>query len=150
MPVKLETVIERDFDETFITKMRNRVGTSGFKYGPVEEWSKQYSAIATTFLEILSYLETGNKEYLVNAANYIMFEYDYPSSRPDAHFTPSDSDKSAGQVLRYVWPQLNGKEWTRHEHTATDTDEETRIVGGDRIEGRRTRKQNKARRPKHG
>ena len=43
------------------------------------------------------YKETKNTEYLLDAANYLMFEFMYPSI-PDARFKPTDSEESAGIV----------------------------------------------------
>ncbi len=41
------------------------------------------------------YLETGNTEYLCDAANYLMFEYMYPQ-KEGAYFKATSSDESAG------------------------------------------------------
>lgn len=43
------------------------------------------------------YQETGNTEYLVDAANYLMFEFMYPQHEK-AHFRATDSGESAGIV----------------------------------------------------
>ena len=43
------------------------------------------------------YNSTGNTEYLVDAANYLMFEFMYPQ-HPKAHFKATDSKDSAGIV----------------------------------------------------
>ena len=44
---------------------------------------------------IKKYLETGNTEYLCDAANYLMFEYMYPQ-KEGAYFEATDSEGSAG------------------------------------------------------
>ena len=41
------------------------------------------------------YEETHNKEYLLDAANYLMFEFMYPSYQ-NSYFKATDSDESAG------------------------------------------------------
>lgn len=41
------------------------------------------------------YRETGNTEYLCDAANYLMFEFMFPSHEK-AHFRATDSKESAG------------------------------------------------------
>ena len=43
------------------------------------------------------YNSTGNTEYLVDASNYLMFEFMYPQ-HPKAHFKATDSKDSAGIV----------------------------------------------------
>ena len=44
---------------------------------------------------IQKYLETGNTEYLCDAANYLMFEFMYPQ-KEGAYFKATDSSESAG------------------------------------------------------
>ena len=46
---------------------------------------------------IAKYKETGNTEYLADAANYLMFEFMFPQVA-GAHFKATDSDESAGVV----------------------------------------------------
>ena len=41
------------------------------------------------------YRETGNTEYLCDAANYLMFEYMYPQQE-GVYFRATDSGESAG------------------------------------------------------
>lgn len=43
------------------------------------------------------YRKTGNTEYLTDAANYLMFEFMYPSV-PNAYFKATESKESAGIV----------------------------------------------------
>lgn len=96
---QLKKILDEDFSEDFIQKMRNRVMTSHFKYGPARDSFKKVNAVATAMLELVTYLETGNREYLVDAANYIMFEYMFPAL-PHSHFHAGDSHQSAGTVQR--------------------------------------------------
>lgn len=54
-------------------------------------------ALGTMQKCIRKYEETGNTEYLCDAANYCMFEFMFPSHQK-AHFRSTDSGESAGIV----------------------------------------------------
>ena len=91
-----EEILKRDFSEAFVTKMKNAIETSHYKYG----WaSKTYPELAQAYKCIEQRLElykkTHNKEYLVDVANFAMLEFLY-SSFQDAKYTPTDSNKSCG------------------------------------------------------
>ena len=58
---------------------------------------KLVNAIQSHDLCVKKYLETGNTEYLCDAANYLMFEFMYPQV-PGAYFEATDSAGSAGIV----------------------------------------------------
>jgi hypothetical protein len=100
----IATVLKEDFSEDFVQKMRNRIATSHFKYGPASiDFPEVCHAIGTALLEIATYYETGNTEYLVDAANYVMLEYMFPSL-PEARFSATDSNKSPGHIKRVIKP----------------------------------------------
>lgn len=91
-----EEILKRDFSEDFVTKMKNAIETSHYKYG----WaSKTYPELAQAYKCIHERLElyekTHNKEYLVDIANFAMIEFKYPSFK-DSKYEPTDSDKSPG------------------------------------------------------
>lgn len=91
-----EEILKRDFSEAFINKMRNAIETSHYKYG----WaSKTYPELAQAYKCVKQRLEmyekTHNTEYLVDVAGFAMIEFLYPAFI-DAHYTPTDSDKSCG------------------------------------------------------
>ena len=52
-------------------------------------------ALESMQLCIDKYKNTGNREYLCDAANYIMFEFMYPQ-KDGAYFRATDSGESAG------------------------------------------------------
>jgi hypothetical protein len=102
----VERILAVDFSSDFIKFMQNRVVVSHYKYGwASDNFPEKVNAVATALLEIQTYLETGNTEYLVDAANYLMFEFEHPALR-GAHFRPSDSNQSPGSVPRKVFPRL--------------------------------------------
>lgn len=88
-----------DYSERFDELRRNRVQLSRLKYGRAEKNFKtgNVNAVQTLFLCVNKYIATGNTEYLVDAANYAMFEFMYPQ-HPNAHFRATDSHESAGIV----------------------------------------------------
>lgn len=83
---------------------KNRVETSFYKYGSAADNFTQPNgvlAIPTCQRCIEKYEETGNTEYLLDAMNYLMFEFMYPH-KEGAYFKATDSKDSAGVVGKYV------------------------------------------------
>lgn len=92
-------VLDTEYSEKFDKLRKNRVEVSYYKYGPIKENYGRglIKAIPSLKRCIEKYEETGNTEYLCDAANYCMFEFMYPQ-HPNGHFTATGSDKSAGIV----------------------------------------------------
>lgn len=91
-----EEILSRDFSEPFVTKMKNAIETSFYKYG----WSSRtYPELAQAHKCLRERLElyekTHNTEYLVDVANFAMLEYMHPAF-DDAKYAPTDSDASPG------------------------------------------------------
>lgn len=77
---------------------QNRCALSSIKYGSGRRnFPNKVQAIPTMYRCIDKYEETHNTEYLLDAMNYLMFEFMYPSIK-DARFKPTDSSESAGLV----------------------------------------------------
>ena len=91
--------MKKEYSDRFDALRKNRVEVSFHKYGPARTnfEDKLVDALATHELCIEKYKETKNTEYLVDAANYLMFEFMYPQL-DGAYFKPTDSDVSAGTV----------------------------------------------------
>jgi hypothetical protein len=80
--------------------MVDRMLTSYRKYGHIKDSvEKGMDPLAEVFARIRKYRETGNTEWLMDAANYIMIEFMHPSHN-DAHFRPTDSSESDGRAMR--------------------------------------------------
>lgn len=95
------TVPDTEFSEPFIAGMRARMAVSYYKYGPVAlGFPRRRDAIASLRRRLEKYEETGNTEWLMDAANFAMIEYMHPG-HPGAHFRATDSDESPGRVGRY-------------------------------------------------
>lgn len=78
---------------------QNRVETSFYKYGSARRnFGRGYvNALGSNEKCIEAYNRTGNKEYLLDAMNYLMFEFMYPQ-KDGAFFRPTESNDSAGIV----------------------------------------------------
>jgi len=81
---------EKDFSEDFATKMRNRMATSFHKYGPVKSNRATIDFVANIKARLAKYEADGNTEWLVDAANFCMMEYELPA-HADAHFRATSS-----------------------------------------------------------
>jgi hypothetical protein len=90
---------KEDYSERFDELRKHRVELSHYKYGRASKNFKtgNVSALASMQLCVDKYKETGNTEYLCDAANYLMFEFMFPQV-PGAHFKATDSAESAGIV----------------------------------------------------
>lgn len=99
-PAELRRILSTEFSEEFVEAMRRRMVTSFYKYGPVAEgYPDRVAALASMRQRLDKYLETGNTEFLVDAANFLMIEFMFPS-KEGAHYTPGDSDDSPGRTTR--------------------------------------------------
>ena len=89
--------MKKEYSDRFDTLRKNRVEVSFHKYGPakINFGDKLVDAIKSHDLCVEKYEETGNTEYLLDAANYLMFEFMYPH-KEGAYFKATDSNESAG------------------------------------------------------
>ena len=91
--------MSKEYSDEFDKLRKNRVELSFYKYGPARKnfGTGNVQAIPTMELCVKKYQETGNREYLLDAANYLMFEFMF-SQHPKSHFRATDSSESAGIV----------------------------------------------------
>lgn len=91
--------MEQEYSSRFDQLRRNRVETSYYKYGSARKnfATGNVQALPTMERCIEKYNSTGNTEYLLDAANYLMFEFMYPQ-HPKAHYRATESMESAGIV----------------------------------------------------
>lgn len=96
---KLGAEMPNEYSDRFDQLRQNRVEVSFHKYGPAKDnfGMGLVNAIASHDLCMKKYKETGNTEYLCDAANYLMFEFMYPQHEK-AHFRATSSEESAGVV----------------------------------------------------
>lgn len=92
-----ETILKTEFNENFVQGMRDRMLVSFYKYGPVAVgFPHKVNAITSLTDRLRKYAETGNTEFLIDAANFAMIEFMHPA-HPHAFFEPTDSDQSPGR-----------------------------------------------------
>lgn len=91
------TIPSTEYSKNFDTLRKNRVAVSFYKYGTAKRNFGEHliNAIETAAMCVEKYKKTGNTEYLCDAANYMMFEFMYPSVE-GAYFKPTNSSESAG------------------------------------------------------
>lgn len=101
------SVPQSEFSEEFVQGMADRMAVSFFKYGYVKDAVGKDNLIESMRMRLDLYLyggktkggnvNSGNTEYLMDAANFLMMEFMHPSLS-NAHFTPTDSSGSPGRV----------------------------------------------------
>lgn len=84
-------------NQAFIQGMLDRVTFGSIKYGSVASNVGKIDFIQTMRDRVKKYKETSNTEYLIDAANFLMFEFMYPGE-PGAFFEGTDSDGSPGLI----------------------------------------------------
>jgi hypothetical protein len=81
-----------------LQKMLNRMAVSQHKYGSLEDnYPYPVDALKNADARIQMYLETGNTEFLLDAANFMVIEHLRPR-HGRAHFQATDSDASPGLI----------------------------------------------------
>lgn len=103
--------LSSEYSTKFDELRKNRVETSYFKYGSAKKnfSTGNVNALESMKLCVEKYIDTGNTEFLCDAANYLMFEFMYPQHEK-AHFRATDSSESAGIV------GISEKEMERYEN----------------------------------
>lgn len=87
-----------EFSEEFVERMRARMGMAYYKYGPIRDaYPHKVSALQSLRKRLDRYEETGNTEWLVDAANFAMIEYMLPAHK-NAHFRATDATESPGRA----------------------------------------------------
>jgi hypothetical protein len=84
----------------FLQGMVDRMLTSFPKYGHIKDSVERgMDPLAEARNRLGLYRSTGNLEWLMDAANYIMIEFMHPSHE-DAHFRATGSNESPGRAMR--------------------------------------------------
>lgn len=97
---KIDKILASEFSELFVQGMRDRMVVSYYKYGKLAEaYPHKVNALESLEQHLRKYRETKNLEHLIDAANFVMIEFMYPSY-PEAYLSPRDSDASPGRISR--------------------------------------------------
>jgi hypothetical protein len=107
MPTREITYVNAsEHSPTFLQGMVARMEVSFHKYGAIKDaFPHKVDALRCLEERIAKYKETGNTEWLIDAANFAMIEFMRPSL-PFAKFTPTDSDASPGRVWHNGQPSV--------------------------------------------
>lgn len=92
MKKDLNEILATEYSEAFDNIRKNMMVMSYYKYGPLKEnYEKECSmdALANIEKRIERYKETGNTEFLADAANFAMIEFMHPSVE-GAKYIPTD------------------------------------------------------------
>lgn len=91
----LDSLNETEWSKEFETHQRNRLIMGRFRYGLFNRTTEtNYNRTKDSIRRIKEYEKTGNLEYLVDAANMLMIEYEH-SSHPNKHFEATDDGQHA-------------------------------------------------------
>lgn len=86
----LDELIATETNDTFMQLMRNRLVMGAFRYGRMKDKEKgEYKLLESLKRKLNMYQQTGNLEYLVDAANYLLLEFTYPHV-DNPHFNATD------------------------------------------------------------
>ena len=95
---EVESVLKTQVSEQFLSGMVARMEMSYFKYGDVAEaYPHKIDALASLDQRLKKYQDTGNTEFLIDAANFCMIEFMFPR-KEGAFFQATDSDQSPGRT----------------------------------------------------
>ena len=98
MKKTIEEILETEYDLELDEYRKNAMTTSYYKYGKVSDnYPDNIDALQSMQKRIKKYMQTGNKEFLADAMNFIMIEFMYPKNK-EAYFKPTDSEESPGVV----------------------------------------------------
>jgi len=87
-----------EFSKDFLQGMLDRMAMSFYKYGKVADaYPRLVNALNSMQLRLGDYKKTGNRDALIDAANFLMIEFMHPAHR-SAHFRATDSHESPGRV----------------------------------------------------
>ena len=84
-----------NWSTVFIRAMKARAYHGYHRYGSAKLHAQLTDMFENAEIRLAKYKETGNTEMLVDAANFLMFEFMYPKHK-QAHFRPLNSDESPG------------------------------------------------------
>ncbi len=94
-----EEILKTEYSEKFDDIRKASMVQSFFKYGAARKNYVNGNCNALASMEncIKKYKDTGNTEYLTDAANYLMLEFMYPQHK-NAHYKRTGAEDSAGFV----------------------------------------------------
>lgn len=96
-PPNLKEIEADRWNPKFEKLRKNRMILGWFRYGPIRGNKKKYANIDSAILRLKKYQETGNSEFLVDAANLCMIEFTQ-ENHPNFHFETVDDGVHTKQI----------------------------------------------------
>lgn len=87
--LSLQEIEKSQWNLKFEELRKNRMILGWFRYGFITGNKKKYANIESAILRLKKYQETGNSEFLVDAANLCMIEFTQ-ENHPNFHFNSVD------------------------------------------------------------
>jgi hypothetical protein len=78
--------------------MQNRMLQGTFRYGPISRNGLLYSGYKNAKKRLDKYIATGNAEFLIDAANYCMIEFEHPSLKGTYYESIDDGEHAKKEV----------------------------------------------------
>jgi len=89
------SIIRGEVSPEFVKGMADRMSVSFHKYGAVKD-ATGLDPIRNLEERLALFKETGNGEWLMDAANFAMIAF-MTEDHPEFHYRPTDSDESPGR-----------------------------------------------------
>jgi len=98
----IEDILKTEYSFKFDDLRKNRMITSYYKYGPIKNnyGEKLINAIDNLEIRLKKYKDTGNTEYLLDAANFAMIEFMYPQHKNHFFKATDSEDKLEGMTIK--------------------------------------------------
>jgi hypothetical protein len=93
-----KSIPEDQIDKPFIQGMMDRMGFGYHNYGHMRRKYDRPDNLKNVKIRIDRYRKTGNTEWLIDAANFLMMEFAVPSHHK-AHFRATESSESPGSAV---------------------------------------------------
>lgn len=93
--IDVASLRESEWCPHFEQLMRNRLVLGAIRYGHMHDMSRRYKNVQSAIKRLETYLQTGNQEHLVDAANLCLMEFIKPGSHPQPHLSPVDDGDHA-------------------------------------------------------
>lgn len=92
-----DSLVASEWSAKFERLMRNRLLVGRFRYGRMDRAdARDYDRVGSAIRRLERYQETGNQEYLVDAANLCLLEFEH-GTHPKRHFEAIDDGEHVGR-----------------------------------------------------
>jgi hypothetical protein len=93
-------VPKSEYSQEFLQGMLDRMAHSFYIYGRLADgFPDKVNALASSKARVKKYRKTRNREWLMDAANFLMAEFTHPSL-PNTHYRPTSAEESPGRAWK--------------------------------------------------